>query len=258
MRGLGENGCSILTESVRRLYWRPAAVLELAYRADSNSAAREGLWVRVPPAVPDSFLGRPPCVALPPDDAACAKAPPFSSSYPYLLGIYLGDGVLSAGRRGVWRLRITMDSRYPGIIARVSSALLASGGHRVSGVQRSGCIEIGSYWKHWICLFPQHGHGVKHRRRIELTDWQRSLVTLYPDEFVAGLIHSDGCRCVNRVKGREYPRYFFTNMSEDIREFFTMACGMLGIECRPAGRRNISIARRSDVALMDRFVGPKH
>ena len=30
-----------------------AAVLELADRADSNSAVREGMWVRVPPAVPD-------------------------------------------------------------------------------------------------------------------------------------------------------------------------------------------------------------
>ena len=154
-------------------------------------------------------------------------------------------------------MRITMDQRYPRINERVSSALLAVGGHRVGVVQRSSWIEIGSYWKHWICLFPQHGPGAKHLRRIALTDWQRSLVTLYPDEFVAGLIHSDGCRCLNRVKGYAYPRYFFTNVSEDIRALFTMACGMLGIECRPDGPKNISIARRQSVEVMDLFVGPK-
>ena len=149
-----------------------------------------------------------------------------------------------------------MDSRYPGINARVASALVEVGGHPVSAVRRAGWVELGSYWKHWICFFPQHGPGPKHLRRIELADWQR-LVARYPDEFIAGLIHSDGCRCVNRVKGNEYPRYFFTNVSDDIRALFTMACRSLGIECRPDGRKNISIARRGSVELMDRFVGPK-
>ena len=233
-------------------------MLELAYRADSNSAAREGLWVRVPPAVPGSpGVERPQCVAQPPDQDVCQQGPAFSSAYPYLLGIYLGDGVLSAGRRGVWRLRIAMDLRYPRINHRVSSAILAVSGHRVGVVRRSGWVEIGSYWKHWICLFPQHGPGAKHLRRIDLTDWQRALVLRYPDEFVAGLIHSDGCRCVNRVKGNAYPRYFFTNRSEHIRALFTMACGLLGVECRPDGPKNISIARRRSVDVMDLFVGPK-
>ena len=80
----------------------------------------------------------------------------------------------------------------------------------------------------------------------------------YPDEFLAGLIHSDGCRCINRVKGRTYPRYFFTNMSDDIRSLFVMTCGLLGIECRMAGPKNVSIARRGSVELMDRLVGPKY
>jgi len=131
------------------------------------------------------------------------------------------------------------------------------GGRRVGGMERPGCIELGSYWKHWLCLFPQHGRGAKHLRRIELADWQRQLIDLYPDEFLAGLIHSDGCRCINRVKGREYPRYFFTNMSDDIRALFTMTCGALGIDCRPAGHKNVSVAQRRSVALMDRLVGPK-
>jgi hypothetical protein len=233
-------------------------VLELAYRADSNSAAREGLWVRVPPAVPGSRGVAPlRCVADPPNEDVCRQRPAFTSAYPYLLGIYL-DGVISAGRRGVWHLRITMDRRYPGINARVASSVAAVGGRRVGVVHRGGWIELGSYWKHWVCLFPQHGAGPKHLRRIALDDWQQALVALYPDEFVAGLIHSDGCRCVNRVKGNAYPRYFFTNVSADIRALFTMGCQQLGVESRPAGRKNISVARRHSVELLDRYVGPKH
>ena len=234
-------------------------MLELAYRADSNSAAREGLWVRVPPAVPGSCdVATPRCVADPPNEGVCRQRPDFSSAYPYLLGIYLGDGVISPGRRGVSHLRITMDERYPGINARVASALSAVAGRRVGVVRRSGWIELGSYWKHWICLFPQHGRGPKHLRPIALADWQHALIALCPDEFVAGLIHSDGCRCMNRVKGNSYPRYFFTNVSDDIRALFTMACHQLGVECRPAGVKNISVAKRASVDLLDRFVGPKH
>ena len=232
-------------------------MLELAYRADSNSAAREGLWVRVPPAVPGSPAARRCCLATPEDQLACNRAPGLSSAYPYLLGIYLGDGVLSEGRRGVWHLRITLDERYPEINRRVSSALLAVGGHRVSAVHRTGCVELGSFGKHWHCMFPQHGRGPKHLRPIRLQPWQHRLVSLYPDEFVAGLIHSDGCRCINRVKGREYPRYFFTNLSDDIRSLFAMACASIGVDCRPAGPKNLSIARRDSVAVMDQVVGPK-
>ena len=37
-------------------------------------------------------------------------------AYSYLLGMYLGDGYLAAYPRGVWRLRIVSDARYPSII----------------------------------------------------------------------------------------------------------------------------------------------
>jgi hypothetical protein len=37
-------------------------------------------------------------------------------AYAYLLGVYLGDGCLSLHPRGVYRLRITCDLKYPEII----------------------------------------------------------------------------------------------------------------------------------------------
>ena len=112
------------------------------------------------------------------------------------------------------------------------------------------------------CLFPQHGAGPKHLRRIELADWQQEIVDEHAGKFVRGLIHSDGSRFMNRVriKGKEYayPRYNFTNASQDIRGLFTDALDRLGIAWRRMNERNISVARRDAVARLDEFVGAKY
>src|SRR5689334_17942422 len=44
--------------------------------------------------------------------------------YPYLLGMYLGDGHISRYPRA-WRLRITLDMAWPGIILRCLNAMQA-------------------------------------------------------------------------------------------------------------------------------------
>jgi hypothetical protein len=62
---------------------------------------------------------------------------------------------------------------------------------------------------------------------------------------------------LNRVAGKEYPRYFFTQVSADIKELFCMTCEQLGIEFTLSSPKNVSIARRASVASLDAFVGPK-
>ncbi len=113
--------------------------------------------------------------------------------------------------------------------------------------------------------FPQHGPGKKHDREIKLVDWQTALTRAYPEHLLRGLIHSDGSRCLNRFKtvlpsGRtasyEYPRYFFTNYSRDIRQICDH-CDLLGIHWTQSSFKNISVAHRDSVALLDTFVGPK-
>lgn len=107
---------------------------------------------------------------------------------------------------------------------------------------------------------------MKHTRKIELVSWQRQIVDEYTQEFVRGLIHSDGCRGANRVRRTlpdgdrwyEYPRYFFTNASDDIRQLFTDALDRLGIAWTQSNARVISVARREAVARLDEFVGPKY
>jgi hypothetical protein len=178
--------------------------------------------------------------------------------YAYLLGMYLGDGHVAALAKGVYSLRITLDETYPMIIEECRLAMeRVRPGARVSLVKATGCIVVQSYWKHWACLFPQHGPGPKHRRAIRLEDWQETITARYPGRLLRGLIHSDGWRGENRVKGKTYPRYQFTNHSADIRDIFCRACDELGIQWRQMTWRIISVARRPDVAKLDRVVGPK-
>jgi len=58
-------------------------------------------------------------------------------------------------------------------------------------------------------------------------------------------------------KAYEYPRYNFTNRSDDIRRIFCDACDLLGVEWRVMNRWDISVARRDSVARLDEFIGPK-
>jgi len=165
--------------------------------------------------------------------------------------------MLSETRRHVWKLRITLDAKYPGIISRARSSIEAIRGRPAGSTNRIGCIEIHSYWKHWICLFPQHGSGAKHERSIALADWQQVIVEWCPEAFLTGLIHSDGCRFINRVGKYAYARYMFSNRSGEILSLFSMACGLVGADARRAGACNVSVARRASVEILDSFIGPK-
>ena len=196
----------------------------------------------------------------------CSDIPLDQESYAYLLGQYLGDGTISAHHRGVYRLRIVCDQSYPEIIDQIANTMAAvRRSDRIGCLQLPGCIEVSSYWRHWPCLFPQHGPGRKHDRRIELVGWQQWVVEDHPEALLRGLIHSDGCRSINEVvrslaggpKRYRYPRYQFTNASADIRTIFTDALDRLGIHWTRMNERNISVARRADVAALDRFIGPK-
>jgi hypothetical protein len=189
------------------------------------------------------------------------RLPP--ASYAYLLGAYLGDGHIVHTQRGVYRLRVSCDLLHLNIAWWIALAIEDVRG-RPAALQprtRSRVLDVSSYWRHWPCLFPQHGPGRKHTRRIALAPWQQRIVDDHPDQLVRGLIHSDGWRGVNRIrhpgKTYEYTRYQFTNASGDIRTIFCDACDALGVEWRRMNERDISIARRASVAKLDVFIGPK-
>ncbi|MFD9370355.1 transcriptional regulator [Streptomyces sp. NPDC060020] len=199
------------------------------------------------------------------------SGPGDAAAYAYLLGLYLGDGCISSHPKGGHYLRIACADAWPGLIEQCRTAILAvRPSDRVCVLQRQGCVNVTSYSRHWTCLFPQHGPGKKHERRIALEDWQQEIVDAHPWEFLRGLIHSDGCRVTNWTtrmvggerKRYEYPRYFFTNKSDDIRRLCTDTLAKVGVQwtilARGSDPLNVSVARRESVALMDAHIGPKH
>ncbi|MCX4693928.1 helix-turn-helix domain-containing protein [Streptomyces sp. NBC_01408] len=189
-------------------------------------------------------------------------------AYAYLLGLYLGDGHISHyAKHKVPSLMITLDNAWPGIQDAAEAALQAVFPHNATcRVRTVGAQNIKVYFKHLPCLFPQHGPGRKHERRIILEDWQQQIVDAHPWEFIRGLIHSDGCRIINWTvrngKRYEYPRYFFTNKSDDIRRLCTDTLTKVGVEwtvlARGSDPFNVSIARRASVALLDAHIGAKY
>jgi Homeodomain-like domain len=178
--------------------------------------------------------------------------------YAELLGLYLGDGYICPLPR-TERLRIFLDARY-GTVVDETEALLRRcfPANRVGRLSRheGAMVVLWVYHGHLSCLFPQHGIGKKHDRRIALESWQEAIVAAAPWAFLKGCIRSDGCVFVNRTGRYAYLSYDFTNRSADIRELFVRACDAVGVDCRPAGER-VKIYRRASVALLREHVGIK-
>ena len=198
-------------------------------------------------------------------DCICRGEIADAGAYAYLLGLYLGDGYIIHQHRGVYKFTVTMDARYTMIMDECAEAMLALRPHsdmKIGRVPQTGCVNIIGHWKHWACMFPQHGPGRKHERPIKLRNWQQDIVDTNPDLLLRGLIHSDGWRGMNRVRSPKgklyaYPRYQFCNHSDDIQEIFCKACDAFGVEWRQMNRWNISVARRASVAKLDEVIGPK-
>jgi hypothetical protein len=187
-------------------------------------------------------------------------------AYVYLLGLYLCDGTISTHPRGVYRLRIFLDKRYPAIVDACHEAIgVTMPANRVERrLSPSNCFEVSSYSRAWPCLFPQHGPGPKHQRRLWLADWQQRLAEQWPEALLRGLVQSDGARFINSGRGGwRHPRYSFANVSTDITSIFCSACDRLGLRWTaafPSDERKavtIYVSRKADVAVLDRFIGPK-
>ena len=183
-----------------------------------------------------------------------------------MLGMYLGDGHIVVGRRDVQSLSVFCGDVWPGIIEEVERGMTVLLDGVVCRVRRRGCTEVKSYSKHWTCLFPQHGPGMKHTRAIRLEGWQQKIVDACPEQFLKGLFHSNGCRATNRIRSRRpdgsvreytYPRWMFSNTSDDIMCLAEDALDLLGIAHRRARRNLLSVARRDAVAALDAAIGPK-
>ncbi|NYE38761.1 hypothetical protein F4692_003912 [Nocardioides cavernae] len=166
----------------------------------------------------------------------------------------------------MFNLHVYNDQRYTGLNAHVSElmALVKPGGRPHTRLVPGAVITTVS-WKHWPCLFPQHGPGRKHERPILLEPWQQEVVEVFPGDFLRGLFHSDGARVHNwatrDVRGErrryDYPRWQFVNASEDILGLCTWALDLVDVPWRRSGPRVVSVSRRDAVSRLDDLVGPK-
>jgi hypothetical protein len=254
---------------------RPIEAVESALRAsdagmrDADNAAMHGVTVRTIRRWRRLYQRR----GLPRGQAhtsalcpRCDQAPLDGPAYAELLGWYLGDGSITRGRRGVFNLHVVNDRRYAEDIdgiARIMARVKPAG--RPHRRLAPGAVIVTVSWKHWPCLFPQHGPGRKHERSIVLEDWQRSLVEAHPSPFLRGLFHSDGCRAMNWTrklvggewKRYDYPRWQFTNHSADIRELCCWALDLVDVPWRQSNWKTISVSTRAGVARLDELIGLK-
>jgi hypothetical protein len=165
----------------------------------------------------------------------CDRAELDEAAYALLLGWYLGDGSIARARRGVFTLQIINDERYPELVQEIAATIRRVKPNASPCLRGGrGAVRIEARWKHWPCVFPQHGAGRKHLRKIELEDWQREIVAKYPDLLLRGLFHSDR-----------------------IRKILTDALDLLGIAWRQPRSDTIAVSRTEGVVVLDGFVGGK-
>ncbi|MDX2138987.1 MAG: LAGLIDADG family homing endonuclease [Chloroflexota bacterium] len=168
-------------------------------------------------------------------------------------------------------MRIFLDIRYPQIIQECADSIgrlfVANeiGIAHINKGDKPSYTIVSVYNKHLTDLFPQHGEGKKYTRTIALEPWQQRIVDTYPLDFWRGLYHSDGSRFSNIVNGKDYPRYQFSNESQDILGIFMNTCDKLGLHYSTKTKRtkgydyptDVFVSKRKDVQFLDEHIGPK-
>lgn len=91
------------------------------------------------------------------------------------------------------------------------------------------------------------------------------MLTAFPGAFLRGLFHSDGSRVNNwatrMVDGEkrryDYPRWQFSNRSDDIIDLCCWALDLADVDWRRSGPWTVSVSRKEAVARLDALIGPK-
>jgi hypothetical protein len=183
--------------------------------------------------------------------------------YSYILGMYLGDGYIS-NTKGKFRIRITLDSKYPELNEYVRKSLNVIFPENKASIYKrrnQNCVDVSLWSRNLPAFFPQHGKGKKHNRKIELSTWQFDMLDW--TQFWKGLFHSDGCFYTQHDKrdDYEYEHFVFSNMSEDISRLFQTCCTMHGIHftstITKSGLFKTCIYKQEEVKLLKHLIGTK-
>jgi hypothetical protein len=128
----------------------------------------------------------------------------------YVIGLAIGEGNLSNPNGRAVRLRITCDTKYPGLIVRISSSLRQLlPANKVSLVGSKGnYVNISVYSNHLEALLGWKAlGGSKHRQGVEVPRWicEDRLLCI---PCLRGLIETDGA--IYRDRG--YPMVIFSTV----------------------------------------------
>jgi hypothetical protein len=102
--------------------------------------------------------------------------------------------------------------------------------------ETNGCV-ISLYSTNLLKLFPQHDIGKKHERQIVIEDWQNDIINEYNEDFLKGLIYTDGCFYYSG----KYERCNFTNKSLDIINLCSESMKKLNINHKIRTRNSESV-----------------
>ncbi len=190
----------------------------------------------------------------------------YNKHYAFILGFYLGDGhIVKSGRS--YRLSIYNDKRYETMNQQIEESLqFIFPDNKISRYNKQGCWKISVHSNNILEIFPQHGKGRKHGREIKLEEWQIDIVKTYPEDFLRGLFHSDGCIVYTKYG---YKRYEFSNKSVDIHNILKAACSYVNVDRvnlrRKSNDKNsiyydkwiTSIGHRDCVEILSKFIPDK-
>ena len=179
------------------------------------------------------------------------------NEYSYLLGLYLGDGYINKTPR-TYRLRIFNDIKYDKLnkhIIKTIKKILPN--NSVNVINHDTYYTIYVYSNKIKYLFPQLGDGLKHKRKIILSNWQKEIIKY--KYLLMGLYHSDGTYYNRIVNNKNYPAYGFRNESMDIHNIFQKCCDKLKINYTFATKvKNTNIYKRIDVNNLNKLIGTKN
>lgn len=191
-------------------------------------------------------------------------------SYSYILGFYLGDGCLGHVKNSFTLMIVNQSDRHETNqrIAENIKIIFPTKNVMVRKRKEANCAVISMTSLRLDEMFP-HGKGSKHTRKIVLRDWQKEIVKLFPENFIKGMMESDGCRYVPRKKEcPTYVIYQFANCSLDLHGFLQEAAAQIGLEFTFRARKSngekdrtqmflTSFNKKTSVELLDSFVGIK-
>ncbi len=188
------------------------------------------------------------------------------AAYSFTLAVYLCDGCISEYKTfRAPSMRLTNDSKYPKNTEEwIQKLKTVLPNNSVSMFKKkcSNCYVVSTYSKKLIDLFPQHGSGRKHNRKLLFADWQIKIIREFPEEFIRGCIQSDGCIYFQKVSGKVYKRYSFCNMSEDIIDLVLMSLSFVGImknkwQNLKTGKFVIQNFSKKDTAILESIIQTK-